>query len=117
MAKKFTPTEIVQQGLSVIDAWNQINEQMAFGDLTFMALVQEVNAVGPILNRMTTLENELTDLRNQRDALCLAIAQKLTRVRRGVSAFYGLDSSQYEMVGGTRTSERKPPKRRTAATA
>jgi hypothetical protein len=37
---------------------------------------------------------------------------KVKRVRAGVKANYGDDSSQYEMVGGTRLSERKPPTRR-----
>jgi len=37
---------------------------------------------------------------------------KVKRVRAGVKANYGDDSQQFEMVGGTRTSERKAPTRR-----
>ena len=33
---------------------------------------------------------------------------KVKRVRAGVKANYGDDSQQFEMIGGTRTSERKP---------
>jgi hypothetical protein len=40
---------------------------------------------------------------------------KVKRVRAGVKANYGDDSSQYEMVGGTRLSERKSPTRRTTS--
>jgi hypothetical protein len=40
----------------------------------------------------------------------------MKRVRAGVKANYGDDSQQYEMVGGTRMSERKTP-RRTATPA
>jgi hypothetical protein len=36
----------------------------------------------------------------------------LVRVRGGRKAVYGRDSSQYEMVGGTRLSERKPAARK-----
>jgi len=117
MAKKMYPSDILEQGKSVVDAWNQINEQMTFGDLTFNKLLQDVNEVGSVLNQIMTLENRLTDLRNQRDILSLAITEKIKRVRRGVAANYGDDSSQYEMVGGTRTSERKPRRQRTTATA
>jgi hypothetical protein len=36
---------------------------------------------------------------------------KVKRVRAGVKANYGDDSQQYEMVGGTRMSERKRMRR------
>ncbi len=35
------------------------------------------------------------------------------RVRSAVKGIYGDDSSEYEMVGGTRKSERKRPVRKT----
>jgi hypothetical protein len=41
-----------------------------------------------------------------------ALWDKVKRVRKGVKANYGDDSSQYEMVGGTRTSERQPRTRK-----
>ena len=40
---------------------------------------------------------------------------RIKRVRAGVKGIYGDDSSQYEMIGGTRMSERKPPARKPAA--
>ena len=40
---------------------------------------------------------------------------KIKRVRAGVKANYGDDSQQYEMVGGTRTSERKQRVRKAVA--
>jgi hypothetical protein len=61
---------------------------------------------------MNTLEAQLTNLRNQRDTLYTELWDKLKRVRNGVKANYGDDSSQYEMVGGTRRSERKAPTRK-----
>jgi hypothetical protein len=41
--------------------------------------------------------------------------EKVKRVRAGVKGNYGDGSSQYEMVGGTRLSERKSPKRKAVA--
>ena len=66
---------------------------------------------------MNSLEAQLTDLRNQRDALYEAIWEKVKRIRNGVKGSYGDDSSQYEMVGGTRLSERKTPARKKAMAA
>jgi hypothetical protein len=53
---------------------------------------------GAIDGVMTNLENQLTNLHNQ-------------RVRAGVKARFGDDSSPYEMVGGARVSERKTASR------
>ena len=50
----------------------------------------------------------------QRDAANLSLWDKVKRVRAGVKASFGNDSSQYEMVSGTRLSERKTATRRTA---
>ena len=52
------------------------------------------------------------DKRNQRDALYAQIWDKVKRVRNGVKGIYGDDSSQYEVIGGTRLSERKTPTRK-----
>lgn len=56
---------------------------------------------------MSRLEATITGLRNQRDALHTFIWSKVKRVRAGVKGTFGDDSSQYEMAGGTRLSERK----------
>jgi hypothetical protein len=56
-------------------------------------------------------QRKLTDLRNQRDASNREIWTMVKRVRSGIKPFFGDDSSQYEMVGGTRVSDRKTPRR------
>lgn len=50
-------------------------------------------------------------MRNQRDALIAMTWDQVKRVRTGVKGIYGDDSSEYEMVGGTRLSDRKPRSR------
>jgi hypothetical protein len=40
---------------------------------------------------------------------------KVKRARAGVKAAYGDDSSQFEMIGGTRTSDRKTRSRKVTA--
>jgi hypothetical protein len=61
---------------------------------------------------MNTLEAQFTNMRNQRDALYQEIWDKVKRVRNCVKANDGDDSSQYEMVGGIRLSERKTAARK-----
>lgn len=116
MTKKPYPTNIVEQAQSVLDAWNQINAEMTFGDLTAALLSADITQAGPLEGEIMNLETQLTNLRNQRDDLYLAAWDKVKRVRAGVKGNYGDDSSQYEMVGGTRASERKSPTRKPAPT-
>ena len=117
MPAKAYPTDVLEQAQSVLDAWNQIDPKVTFGDLTCEALSGDITQASSIQSQMNTLEAQLTDLRNQRDALYEAVWEKVKRVRAGVKGQYGDDSSQYEMVGGTRLSERKTPARKKATTA
>jgi len=117
MSKKLFPTDVLNQGKSVLDAWRQIDDQLSFGALNTAALTVDINRARGIEEAITNLENQLTDMRNQRDAANVSLWDKVKRVRAGVKATYGDDSSQYEMVGGTRLSERKPPTRRIASPA
>jgi len=106
------PTDILEQAQSVLDAWNQINKTMSFGTVTNALLLADITQATLLVSQMNTLEVQITNLRNQRDALYTELWDKVKRVRGGVKANYGDDSSQYEMVGGTRLSERKTPVRK-----
>ena len=117
MAKRPYPTDVINQGNNVLDAWSQIDDQLTFGALNTAALTMDINQARGIQEQMTNLENQLTNLRNRRDATNTSLWDKVKRVRAGVKANYGDDSSQYEMVGGTRLSERKTPTRRTKTPA
>ncbi len=112
MATKQYPTDVVEQAQNVLSAWNQISTTLVFGTLTPTVLSADVTAATTLEAEMAKLEAQLTDKRNQRDALYLSIWDKVKRVRAGVKATYGDDSSQYEMIGGTRVSERKSPTRK-----
>jgi hypothetical protein len=59
---------------------------------------------------------QLADKRNQREQLCIAIWDKVKRVRASVRGIYGDDSTQYELVGGTRMSDRKTHVRKVSTT-
>jgi predicted nucleic acid-binding Zn-ribbon protein len=117
VSKKLFPTDIFEQGKSALSAWGQIDDQMAFGPLNIGAFTMAVNRSRAIEENLTDLENRLTDLRNQRDAAHQDLWDKVKRLRAGVKAIFGDDSSQYEVVGGTRMSERKSAARKTPTPA
>ena len=112
MGKKLYPTETLQQARSILTAWDQIDPALAFGTLTFEGLSADVTTARAMQDKILLLQSELLDMRNQRDAACIGIWDKVKRARAGIKATYGDDSSEYEIAGGTRLSDRKPPRRK-----
>ena len=113
MAKRVYPQDVVGQAQDVLVGWGQVSPTLVFGTLTSALLTADVTASSPLESEIIKLEIQLADRRNQRDMLYNAMWDKIKRVRAGVKANYGADSQQFEMVGGTRTSDRKPWTRKT----
>ena len=65
-----------------------------------------------LLARYNQMSSEMDDLLNQIQAGEARAADKSRRILSATEATYGPDSSEYEMVGGTRLSERKKPGRK-----
>lgn len=90
---------------------------MTFGPIKIAELVTDINRLTGLQNSLTTLETQLEELRNQRDAVTRAMWDKVKRIRAGVKSFYGDDSTQYDLIGGTPISERKRARRTKTAPA
>jgi hypothetical protein len=114
MAKKF-PSNTLEQAQKVLDAWNQISTTLAFGTLNAAALTTDITAAKTLETDISKLERQLEDKRNQREAVYTNLWDKVKRVRSGVKSNYGDDSYQYDLIGGTRTSDRKPRTRKAPA--
>jgi hypothetical protein len=117
MSKKLFPTNVLSQAQSIVAAWNQIGATVTLGTLLPANLTTDINAATSLDSQIAGLELQLTNARNQRDALYVTLWDKVKRVRAGVKANYGDDSSQYELAGGTRLSDRKSPVRKVLASA
>ena len=111
MSKKFYPPNVLAQAQEVLVGWAQVSATLAFGTLNPAALTTDITTVSTLESDISKLEIQLADKRNQRDIVYNSMWDKVKRVRAGVKANYGDDSQQYEMVGGTRSSERKSPRR------
>lgn len=112
MSKKLYASNVIDQAQDVLVGLAQIGATLTFGTVTTDALITDLAGVAPLEAEITRLEKQLADKRNQRDALCLSVWDKVKRMRSGVKGNYGDDSTQYELVGGTRMSERKPRARK-----
>ena len=116
MARKY-PQDVFDQAMVIVDGWAEINPELTFGNLTQAGLKEHLDSVSQIESEIITLEAKLTNLRNGRDEAYEVIWDQAKRARMGIKVIYGDDSSEYEMVGGTRYSDRKPTARKAATTA
>jgi len=111
MPKHFIPTDLLEQAASVQDAWARIDSGLAIGSLNMSALLTDIDGLRAVESDLVSLENQLVALRNQREALQKSTWDKVKRVRSAVKGIYGDDAPEYELVGGTRMSDRKTPRR------
>lgn len=115
MPSKNYPFDIIEQARAVLEAWKTIDATVKIGDLDVAAMEAGLAQAGAHYAQIDSLESQITDARNQRDAHLGVVWDMVKRVRTGVKAIYGDDSSQYEMIGGTRLRDRKSPSRRQSA--
>lgn len=107
--------DTIDQAEVVLEAWKNIDPALQLGGIPLAALEDEVSQTRALYAKINSLETQLIDLRNRRGAINLSVWDKVKRVRTGVKSLFGDDSSEYEMVGGTRVSERKRPTRQETA--
>jgi hypothetical protein len=112
MGKKLYPTDTLKQARSILSAWELIDPALKIGTLTHEAIAGDVAAVNGLQEKIIQLQQELLELRNQRDAVGIGLWNKVKRARSGVKGIYGDDSTAYKLAGGTPLSERKKPRRK-----
>jgi hypothetical protein len=111
MPKTF-PADTLNQATTVLAACKQIDPILKIGALTQETFADKIAQAQAMQEQINGLELQLTKLRNQRDTQNADIWELIKRVRSTIKGMYGDDSSEYEMVGGTRMSERKRPTRK-----
>jgi len=114
MSAKNYPTDIQKQTQTAIEAWKRIDPNFKVGELTPDQLAENLAKVAPITAEIESLEVRLTELRSQRDDLLGACWDALKRLRSAIKGIFGDNSTQYEMIGGKRLSNRKPAVRKAA---
>jgi hypothetical protein len=117
MAKKRYPADILKQIQAAVEAWKKIDAELKIGNLSQVDLEAVLKQGRQIGVEIDAAEARLTELRNQRDEVLGTGWEMLKRLRAGVKGIYGDDSSQYEMIGGTRMSERKVRTRKKPASS
>jgi len=85
---------------------------LKIGTVTLESITADVARVEGLQQKIIYLQNELMNIRIQRDEATIGLWNKVTRTRSGIKGIYGDDSTEYKQTGGTRKSERKKPRHR-----
>ncbi len=87
------------------------------GDITADKLQNTVNALQSRIDGITGLKKQLIDQQNERDRIAGELGEMNRRVRAQVVAQFGDDSTEKELVGLKRASERRRPRLKAGAGA
>ena len=81
-------------------------------DVSVAEMTAKIEDLEGAISELDALNAERTRLVNTKGDKAGTLSDYLVHVRTSVKAVCGPDSSEYEMVGGTRSSERKKPKKK-----
>lgn len=112
MGKKLYPTDTLKQARTIVTVWDHIGNVPLIGPQGYENLRSNLDNVEELKDKIRRLEKELIHLRNERDAACIEIWDQVKRARAGIKGTYGDDSTEYQLAGGTRLSDRKRPQRK-----
>ena len=104
MAK--TADQVLEDIRKILQVWGQ-NPSFSLNDVNPVALKQESDELTALDTQIKAMQNTLKGLVDQRTDKTKSVNKKAVRVRSGIKGFFGPDSPEYEMVGGTRESEHK----------
>lgn len=114
MAKSKSFDNVQADGDNLVRVWDA-NPTLALGDITraqFKTMMTTFTTARATANdlrtQLTAAVNDVNDQSGNINDICV-------RARSGARAQFGPDSTQYDQLGGTRKSERKPRARKTVA--
>lgn len=106
-----TKDKTVAEAEQLIRVW-QANPEFSMGATKLETLQADVEGLRQAGTNVDNARTTLTALINEANDKRAGVAKLVTRGRSAIRGTFGPDSSQYEQVGGTRESDRKPAKRK-----
>jgi hypothetical protein len=103
--------KLLQEAGMVKEALEKIGGTLP-GGVTVQDLVKKIEELNAVVVKVDALNAEKTKLVNSKIDATAALSSFLVQARLAIKVQYGADSSEYDMAGGTRSSERKRPIRK-----
>jgi len=111
--RKRTSTHVLERARHILAGLREINPKPDFGPgLTEAMFAAEVSGYTDDLAAYNSLLAEGDDKSNRLDDRRQRLHDFNQRIQAAVKALYGPDSSEFELVGGLRRSDRKKPVRK-----
>jgi hypothetical protein len=101
--------KLLQEAGEVRQALEKIGEGLPT-EISAAEMEAKITALETAVSDVDALNAERTRLVNVKGEKADDLSDYIVRVRAAVKGIFGTDSSEYDMVGGTRSSERKKPK-------
>jgi hypothetical protein len=110
MARQKRNSTVIEAARRRLEGLKSITPKPNYGPgLTETAFEQDIVAAEALLAQYNQMLSQLDELQNQLAAAEKVANDKSKRILAATEATYGPDSNEYEMVGGTRLSDRKKP--------
>ena len=105
---KRTSSPTLEKARHILAGLKQITPKPEFGpELTETLFEGEINGFGNDLEAFNGGLAEIDDQQNRLDDRELKLSDFSQRIQAAVKALYGPDSSEFEVIGGVRRSDRK----------
>lgn len=98
--------KLMQEAGKVKEALEKIGAGLPAG-ISAAEMAAKIAALEKAVKKLDALNVEKTQLVNSKAEQAQALSDYIVQVHLAVKAIYGPDSSEYEMAGGTRASERR----------
>src|SRR6266850_3337448 len=112
MAKHINTADTLTEARKAADIWKE-NPGFTLQNMKLEDYVTFFTDTEALEKSCAQREVELAGLKANRDDRIRQMHDLVMRFRAGMRAYFGPDSAQYEQAGGTRTSNRKSPARKT----
>ncbi|MDT5121133.1 MAG: hypothetical protein QOC96_615 [Acidobacteriota bacterium] len=109
MTRGKTIDDILANAEKLLRVW-AANPDFALAGVTLVSLQAMVDDLRAKRTQVETTRTQLTKEVNEANDSADAVNAIVTRARTAGRGYFGPDSSQYEQLGGTRDSEKKPRK-------
>ena len=114
MARSMSFDSVQADGENLVRVWDA-NPDLSLGDVTRAQFKTMMTSFTAARATSDDLRTQLTAAINAVNDQSRTINDICVRARSGARAQFGPDSTQYDQLGGTRKSERKPRKKKTTS--
>lgn len=104
--------KLLQEARKIKEALETIPQESLPPGMSVAELEARITNLETVVRELDTLAAERTRLVNSKGDYATTLNDYLIQLRFSIRGVFGSDSSEYEMMGGTRKSERKKPKRK-----